>query len=500
MKDSSLVITLKVFANEELEQLSFLLKDPNFNVGSHANQNIELFNLLKKIIHTDDSAQLDKAIISQQLFGKDKAKQRLHYLENRMSELMAVVKKYIVWKEVNERWGSTFEEIAINRFYKRNALIKLQEKAISKAKSYASKDPLALIENPILKYWMDEAIFNLENLRNQRKGDLHIPETVHSLSTFYAIKLMELSLAEVQQDRVNPAFNPTWNVMIKDMRRLFRIYEFFNNPTLIMLEKALVLIEDQTEEPLAQLQTFIQFLQKYEQDLPSSISKNLAAYARNYCTLKINQGYRGFRDLRITIYKEHLEKGWLFEDGKLIPSTFINMVNIGLWSDEKEWVKYLLENFGTQLNGLDQEKILQYCFSLYHVYDRQFDKARSHLNLVFQSKKFADVSLERLVRILEIKILFEEKDDLIYTQLHNFLMFLRRSEKVFNKTARLIHIQFIKIIKRLLKIIESTGLNEMNSKKRLKELDKIEKELDTPLSPVVERLWLLEKLKEVKNE
>ena len=498
MKDSILIQTLNVFSNEELDELLSFLESPFYNQGSHARQNVALFSLLKEIIQKENWEKLDRMWVSKKLLGTNFKNKDSRYLDNRMSELMSVIRKFIAQQELNNSWGETFERIAVSRFYKNRDLTHLQERSIHKARTLALKKPITLLENPILQFWLDEEIFKMESFRNLRKGDLNIPSTIKSLSIFYATKLLEISLSEVQQGRVDPEFSSTWNVMIKDMRRLFRIYEFCNSPTLIMLEEALILIEDQSEDPITQLQEYIQKLQKYKDTIPLNSVKNLATYARNYCTTKINQGYRGFRDMRIAMYKEHLEEGWLYENGKLIPSTFINMINTGLWSGENEWVHHLLTNYKDKISGTDQGKSILYGFALYHAYNKEFKEATSYLNELLQSKKFGDRSLERLVRVLEIKLLYEENDDLIHTQLHNFLMFIRRSERIFNKESRQMHIKFIKILKKISKLKEDIIQKAIDDKKLTAQISKMEEQLNTPLSPIVERLWLLKKLKELE--
>ncbi len=498
MKDSILVQTLMALSDQEMDLMPYFLQNPFFNKGSHANQNTALFNLLKKIILENDLEKLDKKFIYKNLLTGTSEKEDSRYLENRMSELLNVIRKFISSKEVDEQWNDAFEAIAMIRFYKERGATKLQERAISRAQKILDKKPFLNQENPILKYWLDEEIFALKSLRNERKGDLNISETVKSLTVFYAKKLLELSLSEVQQGRVDPEFDPTWNVMIKDMRKLFRINEFLNSPSLIILEAALNLIEDQTEEPLEQLNKYLELLNKHIKAIPIDNLKDLATYARNYCNLKINQGYRGFRALRLTMYKEHYEQGWLFENDKLLPGTFFNMINIGLWSGEKKWTRKLLDEAKSKLHGPNQEKSIYYGFALYHTYEKEYEKAREFLNKLFQTKKFGDMSLERLIRVLEIKVLYEEKDDFIFTQLHNLLMFTRRSERLFNKQSRQMHVAFIKVTKKMAKInLQNDSEKKSNNKKLRNEIKKIEAQLNTPLSPIVERLWLQEKVHEI---
>ena len=195
MNDTILVQTLKAFTPEELQELKDFLASPLFNAGSHANQNLALFTLLTEKINENNCNELDKIEVSKAIFGGIQKKDNTHYLDNRMSELMAAIRKYITWQEVNESWGGVFEGLAVARFYRNRELGQRQELALVKAKNVLDGSR-HLPPNDIflLRYWLEEEELWLESFRNQRKGDLNISASIESLTSFYSTKLLEIAL------------------------------------------------------------------------------------------------------------------------------------------------------------------------------------------------------------------------------------------------------------------------------------------------------------------
>ncbi len=493
MKDAILIQTLSAFKNDELESFGLFVESPFFNSGSNARQNISLFHFLKNKIANDQSIEREEmlhAISTQGQLNPDS-----HYLENRMSDLMALAKKFIAWQEMQSQWGSVYESLAIARFYRDKQIGKREEQAIRKAQSALNKIPLNNKEHPLLKYWVEQELMDFESNNNQRKGDLNTPATIQSLSIFYGIKLLEIAMVTWQQERVVPGFVSEWKELIAGVRSLFRQHDYLKNAAIELLDKALFLLENNISDPHQALHDFIKKTNASINEIHESIAQKLAAYARIFCTIYISRGHSSLRPVRLSLYKDHLQKGWLYENGKLIPSIFINMINAGLNFGDKEWVKWLLDTHHERVSGEEQERIASYGFAHYYFHIGEIKNARKYLTKLFQSSKFRDSSIEKLVRILELKILYEDGELLIDTQLHNFLMFLRRSERKLEKSKRQLHLNFVSILKKMVSLKEKIETDKINESQKNKITNKIMEQLNDPNFPIAERLWLLQKIK-----
>jgi hypothetical protein len=496
MKDSILVQTLMAFTPNEMQELGGFLACPMFNGGSHANQNLALFTLLAVKIRENKCAEIDKSQVSEAVFDGIQKKDKTRYLENRMSELMSAIRKYIAWQEVNQAWGGTFEGLAVARFYRDRDLGHRQEQVVSKTKNALEEcHPMPPNDIFLLRFWLEEETLSFESFRNQRKGDLNISASIESLTNYYSTKLLTIAMAMLQQERVVPEYQSDWKLLVVKMRSIFKEYGYFGNSALILLDRALTLMEEESDKPFEQLQEFLQLLELSQEKIPYKISKNLAAYARNYCITMSSRGYKPFHAARIILYKSHLEKGWLYENGKLMPSTFMNMVNTGLLHGELDWVRDLLDTQQEKINGDDKERVIAYCFARYYFQCGQFDQTSKYLNTLLQSKKFGDASLERLVRILELKTLYEGNEELIETQLHNYLMFIRRNNNTLDEEKRQMNMNFIKFIRQIKSLREKTSFKQLNSMQQKTAAEKLIKTIENPHLLISERHWLLEKLK-----
>lgn len=493
MEDAILIQTLSVFTSDEMDAFGQFIEGPFLNCSSNARQNNSLFYFLKeKIINRQpiERADMLNAISTQEQLNPDS-----HYLENRMSDLMAFARKFVLWQEMQAQQGAVQEHLAMARFYRERQVAKREEQAIRKAQNVLNKISPKNKERPLLAYWVEQELTDFESNNNQRKGDLNTPSTIQSLSVFYGVHLLEIAAVTWQQERVVPGFRSEWKGLIEGVRVLFREQNYLGNVSIELLDKALFLLENEIADPHQALHDFLKKMSDNIGEIPDAIALNLAAYARIFCTVYIARGHSSLRPVRLSLYKDHLEKGWLLDNGKLIPSIFINMVNAGLNFGDKVWVKWLLDTHSDKVSGEDHERIANYGFAQYYFHTGQIKEAREYMTKLFQASKFKDSSIEKLVRILEIKILYEDGELLLDTQLHNFLMFLRRSERKLEKSKRQLHLNFVAVLKKMISLSEKITTKNIGEVQKNKILENINGQLNDPGFPVAERLWLLQKIK-----
>lgn len=494
MEDSLLIQTVRAFTPEELQQFGVFLESPYFNGGTNAKQNTRLFWFIAENKDGSPDAFLERSALLQAISPQAKLKFESNYLENRMSDLMAVIRKFVAWQEMERNWGEVYENLAMSRFFHARDLLVREEQALQRAKKHLEELPSSQVERPLLQYWLDRSTLERASFFNQRKGDLHTNATLKSLLVFHGIHLLEIATAVVQQERVVPDFKSEWTDLINEQRHLFRTYAYFDHPVIQLLDLAIQLIEDKTNDPYSLLDSYLRTFAASESGIPQQIAQALAAYARNFCTHQINLGHIAFRSTQLELYKQHLEKGWLYEHGNIPSAVFINMINAGLNFDEFDWVLRLLEKQHFAASGDAEQRVMRYAYAQYYFSLGEWAPAREHLGEVLQFSKFKDTSLEKLVRILEIKLLFEEKDALISTQLHNFLMFLRRNKHTIGTAAILMHHNFVKIMRALLNQVNKAPGADPKEPARLafkaKTLDKIK----NASFPLAERIWLQQQL------
>lgn len=430
MRKTLLFQTLEAFAPEELVQFGEFLESPLFNGGTHARQNMALFTLISKNMRGGSEEFFDKNQICLQLSGTEGQPLSPHYLDNRMTDLLAAARKFITWQAMSHPpISEIIVPLAMVGFYRRKGQNKHWEQALNRAKNAAKTAPSSDRMLALMQYFVDKEWMEFSNLNNQRKGDLHIPQALESLTVFFGIELLEAALLLDQQERTVPGFSAVWKEMIKLIRQQFIAMSHFEKPALSMLEQALNLFESPTDNPLETISRFLEELTASEEKIPFAILQKLAAYARIYCNSHLKLAGSDMHRLSLRLYQQHLEKGWLHDHGKLLPSAFINLVNIGLALGEKEWVAMVLERYNTDLVEEHSDKAVQYCYARYHFACGDHGLAGELLVQLLMEKKFGDFHLEKLVRILQIKIAYEEGSSLLIDHLTNFKALLQRSRR-----------------------------------------------------------------------
>lgn len=261
---------------------------------------------------------------------------------------MALLRQYLTQREIKLRWGTAFEGVAMARFYRERGLQERAKQTIHRTKTELANTSVDLDERRLLAFWREQEISLQECLNNQRRGDLNVPDTLHALTVFYGHKLLELATVLYQQQRVVPELQSHWEPFIEHFREALRKHTYFDDPAILMLDEALKFLKTRPENPIKALEQFLRLFRKYEAALSPTLQKILAAYTRNFCVQHGNLLDGAFR---LTLYKEHLEKGWLYEQGKLQPSRFINLVNISLSLGDDEWLWVFLQTHEGKIEG-----------------------------------------------------------------------------------------------------------------------------------------------------
>ncbi|MCK6694057.1 MAG: hypothetical protein L6Q97_18390 [Thermoanaerobaculia bacterium] len=487
MQESLLVQTLAALKRQERQEMHTFLHCPLYNGGKHARQILALFTLLAGYIEQKNGAIPEKEAVYEALFpGKT---YRQGYFENLMSELMALLRQFLTQREIELRWGPAFESVAMARFYRERGLQERAKQTIHRAKTELANPSVDLDERRLLAFWREQEISLQECLNNQRRGDLNVPGTLHALTVFYGHKLLELATVLYQQQRVVPELQSDWEPFIDQFREILRVHAHFDDPAIFMLDEALKFLKTRPENPKMALEQFLLLFRKYEAALSPTLQKILAAYTRNFCVQYGNLLDGAFR---LTLYKEHLEKGWLYEQGKLQPTTFINLVNISLSLGDDEWLWVFLQAHKAKIEGEQANYLELYGLARYYFQKQQWDKVEESILETRKLPKLSDAGLEKLMRILEIKTGYElaPEADRLENSLNNFTMFLQRNKRILIEKHRIMDKNFITIVRRMIRFHGQTDFK----KREVENLQKTVSQVADLSYPLAERGWLHEKL------
>ena len=486
MEKTLLVQTLLAFSPSERPELRRFLTDSYFNRGKHALSIVQLFNLLDAKISGSGPVDWDKNRCMAEFFVEHKG--QAGYFNNLMSELLALIRQFILVQEIQGASGQPIADLATARFYRQRGLVERARQTLFRAKTHLAKPPLQWL----LRTWREQEIFLLESHSTQRQEDLHLPAVLEAMTVCYAENLLPLAAVLAQQERLVPGQRTGWSEWATTIRTMLKHRQHFGQATLLVFDRALEIIELESNSPQSDIEQFLELLEAHEQQLSSDVLKSLAAFARNCCSRHTQQGWEAGASMQFALYQRHLAKGWLYENGLLQPSTLINMVTTGLRQQEYQWVWDIVQEHQGRVANDEEAAAWRYCLANYHFYLGNFG-AVQHYTLV---PKSTDIEIEKLMRLLSIKAAFEEdpQNEFLASQLHNFDAFLRRNRAKLVLRKRQQNAHFIAMVRRLIQVVESAPTPGKKAALRQQRIQFVIENISNPQYELAERGWLRAKI------
>jgi hypothetical protein len=217
---------------------------------------------------------------------------------------------------------------------------------------------------------------------------------------------------------------------------------------------------------------------------PPEEAKDIYGAAQNFCIRMINRGKKDFLKENLDLYKEAINRGILFYNEELSPTTFRNIVISAVNLNEFEWAENFIHTHQDKLSEKHRENAVTFNMARLFWYKRDYPKVIEYLrNVVFD-----DMIYELNSKSMLIATYYEtEEIDPLESLLESFKTFLFRNKKNIPEKRYKTYIQYIKYVKNLLKIIPG-------DKKAIQSLKtKIEAS-----NQGITKKWLLEKVEELK--
>ena len=206
----------------------------------------------------------------------------------------------------------------------------------------------------------------------------------------------------------------------------------------------LTLVEEQNENHFRKL---LQLLKEYPKFFAPEELRDLYFLAQNYCTKKINQGHRSYLRDYFNLSKLLLEKDLVYENGYILPSSFKNIVTVGLRLEEYDWVENFIYTYKNKLAPKYRENAFTYNLAWLHFFKEEYRKTLRLLSHV----EYMDVYYILDSKILLLKTYFELEDvDAFFSLCDSFYVYLRRNELI-SAYQKNICLNFVKYVKRLMR-------------------------------------------------
>ncbi len=153
--------------------------------------------------------------------------------------------------------------------------------------------------------------------------------------------------------------------------------------------------------------------------------RDIMLLALNFCIRKLNDGDEAFAHEGLELYKNALEKGYLFEKGEISRFTFRNVVGMGLKIKAFDWVEQFIANYGERIAPAHRESMVSFNRARLEYSRRRYREAM----LLLQKADYNDLLLNLAAKTLLLKIYYEADElRLLDALLDSMTIFLRRKK------------------------------------------------------------------------
>jgi hypothetical protein len=190
----------------------------------------------------------------------------------------------------------------------------------------------------------------------------------------------------------------------------------------------------------------------------------------------INKHGRTFVQQLFGLYQNGVQQGYLLDKGYLSPVTYKNIVAIGLWLGETDYVRSFLEDYRTALPAADRKAYYEYNLARYYFTIKDYKNAMPLINQMTTTQHFLLLDS----KLMLLKMYFELKEyDVLDAHLRNFAQFLHRKRSVLSY-HQANYKNIIAFTKQLM-LLETLKKQEIDALR----------ETISSTNPLTEREWLL---------
>lgn len=438
MYKSKPVMILRAFTSQDMKEFDKFVASPYYNKNEVL---IKLFGLLKKEYPDFEGAGVDREKIYQKLFNsKDFDESKLRYA---FSDLSKLLEKYIIVRELDK--NKVKENLLLLDFYKANDIEKYFNQSFDDTKKIldaSSKDS----DYYFNKYLAEEILFNYSSVKRDKSLDDVLQQVADNLDSYYLSKKLKFYCEMyTRQNFLNSNYQTKF---LKEILSHIEHTGYDDFPAIIVYYYVLKTLIDENDE--TNYHKLLELLEKNEKFFNKEEMRDLYFLAQNYCTKKINQG-----DHENTYLKEYfkltnklIEKEMIYENGYIIPSTFKNIVTVGLRLEEFDWTENFIYTYKEKLAPKYKENAFTYNLAWLHFFKGEYKKTLRLLSNV----EYMDVYYVLDSKILLLKTYFELDDaDAFYSLIDSFYVYLRRNELI-SAYQKNICLNFVKFAKRLMRI------------------------------------------------
>jgi len=313
--------------------------------------------------------------------------------------------------------------VRLMRQYKERGLAKHFAQAEKKGEQLQQKKT-----QPTTGSYFDRFAFELvkeefQEQQQERRTVTNLQPVSDNLDVFYIINKLKQSCAIYSYKNV---FRQDYNLRMVDevLQHLATVQ--YDVPLVQLYHAGLLsLIEEDNEVHFSNLK---QLLNDYNDAVPKEEVVDLHVIARNYCIKRINTGEQAYIRELFELYQLGLANHVLQDSqGNISPSSFKNIIAVGLKLAEFDWVEQFIRDYTELLDTSHQADYLNYNLAKLNFTKGAYSDVLAYLSNV----AYQDIFMAADAKVLQLKTYYElgEMEPLM-ALLDSFEQFLHRREEL----------------------------------------------------------------------
>ncbi|MCB0661354.1 MAG: hypothetical protein KDC24_01335 [Saprospiraceae bacterium] len=467
MQESRLWQVFEKLSLKDLRELEKVVLSPYFNQRDYVANLFELLREEAKNTHTPPS----KAHAFAKLFPDKQYDD--HLMRNAMSLLLQTIERYISVRDFQE--DSFRPDLELGKAYRRMNLEKHYWQSLKKAERSVDDNPYRNADHFNNTYQLEAEKYQWLSAQ-RRMTSLNLQEISDNLDLSYITQKLRQTCFSISHQAVYPQ-QYDFGLLDKTLE-LLETGAYLDTPAVAVYYYCYrALTEENSEESFRK---FKSLLILHGELFPLLEQRDLYLLATNYCIKKMNAGQEEYAKEGLDIYKEALERGALYVDGRLSRFTFFNIVTKCLVCEEYDWADFFIQKYQEYLSPKYRESTASYSMARL---EYQRGNPENALQLL-QKADYEDLLQNLQAKAIMAKIFYEADDwEVLYSHLDAMQQFIRR-KKVIGYHQELF-VNFIQVLRRWMDVAA------YDEKARTEIADLLD-----DLSPVAEKKWLTRMINE----
>jgi hypothetical protein len=405
---------LRQLTHEEQRQLDTFIHSRFFYYEDNAKGVIALFEDIMAFAPDFTAAELNRVQVAQRL------KQTPQYLTKASSGLHAVLRQFISYIFSDNVKDDFFAQLSLLRFYQErrlterfDTLYRRLEKDLNSIKGH---------DNPTFNrknYALNRVLMDYQ-MRFNIVDDHNIRPTLDSLDAFYLLEKAKLTYDLLYRRLSYPFDTEGYLTVIEEIRQYHKKKHIDNFPILNLFYQAILLI---LKEKKSNFHQFQKLLNENNTALTTSERLSLNGLNRQILMVRYGNGEFDLMPIIFDLYRNHLYRGFLYQNGRLQMSAFSNIVRFGCRAGKLDWVACFLKKFENRLVSVpDAADFYKINYAYFLLHKGEWQKAETYL-----SQDFNNITYRLYARRIELMVLYETKFDGLDYKIDSFRKFIRNN-------------------------------------------------------------------------